>query len=137
VSYADDVLFGWRGVCIGCRRWRCAQLIYEDDDNITDLTPRNCSDYCWADQVWSVGPVAAGSGPVASPPYTAAAQAALLFCVAAHRRHIVVPTKPRLRRATAATGSGRGYDLVAHRSMAVPCRASSYAPYTAGRQYTA
>ena len=86
MSYADDVLFGWRGVCIGCRRWRCAQLIYEDDDNITDLTPRNCSDYCWADQVWSVGPVAAGSGPVASPPYTAAAQAALLFCVAAHRR---------------------------------------------------
>ena len=50
-SYADDVLFGWRGVCIGYRRWRCAQLIYEDDDNITDLTPRNCSDYCWADQV--------------------------------------------------------------------------------------
>lgn len=26
------------------------KLIYEDDDNITDLTPRNCSDYCWADQ---------------------------------------------------------------------------------------
>jgi hypothetical protein len=62
VSYADDVLFGWRGVCIGCRRWRCAQLIYEDDDNITDLTPRNCSDYCWADQVGRSVP-SGGIGP--------------------------------------------------------------------------
>ena len=41
------------GVCMAIGGYRCcAQLVYEDDDNITDLTPRNCSDYCWADQVW-------------------------------------------------------------------------------------